>query len=40
MLSEWAESAASGKEMTYAESFRVITLESDEAWAKRNGTDQ
>jgi LmbE family N-acetylglucosaminyl deacetylase len=40
MLSEWAESAASGKEMAYAESFRVITLESDEAWEKRNGSDQ
>jgi LmbE family N-acetylglucosaminyl deacetylase len=30
MLREWAASAAKGKEMTYAESFRVITLVSDE----------
>lgn len=26
---------AAGKEMAYAEAFRVITLESDDAWAKR-----
>ncbi len=37
MLREWAVGAAKGKEMGFAESFRVITLESDEAWDKRNG---
>lgn len=37
MLREWASNAAKGKEMDYAEAFRVITLESDEEWAKRNG---
>jgi LmbE family N-acetylglucosaminyl deacetylase len=28
---------AAGKEMRYAEAFRVITLESDAAWEKRRG---
>lgn len=37
MLREWSRAAAKGKEMAYAESFRVITLESDENWAKLNG---
>ncbi|HRJ45283.1 MAG TPA: PIG-L family deacetylase [Caldilineaceae bacterium] len=37
MIREWSANAAKGKEMAYAESFRVITLESDEDWAKRNG---
>ena len=32
-----AAEIASGKEMTYAEQFRVITLESDEEWAKFKG---
>ncbi len=31
---EWAANSARGKEMLYAESYRVITLESDEAWEK------
>ncbi|MGB0385292.1 MAG: PIG-L deacetylase family protein [Ardenticatenaceae bacterium] len=35
MLKEWAANAAKGKEMAYAEGYRVITLESDEDWAKR-----
>ena len=35
MIREWAAGAGKGKEMAYAESFRVITLESDEEWAKR-----
>jgi len=35
MIREWSASAGKGKEMAYAESFRVITLESDEDWAKR-----
>ena len=34
MLREWSRDAAKGKEMQYAESFRVITLVSDEDWAK------
>ena len=34
MLREWSADAAKGKEMQYAESFRVITLVSDEDWAK------
>lgn len=37
MLREWSRAAAKGKEMAYAESFRVITLESDENWAKLDG---
>jgi len=35
MIREWSTAAGKGKEMAYAESFRVITLESDEDWAKR-----
>ncbi len=38
---EWAASSAKGKEMSYAETFKVITLENDETWeklkAKENG---
>ena len=34
MLREWSAEAAKGKEMQYAESFRVITLVSDDDWAK------
>jgi LmbE family N-acetylglucosaminyl deacetylase len=34
MLRQWSADAAKGKEMLYAESFRVITLVSDEDWAK------
>jgi LmbE family N-acetylglucosaminyl deacetylase len=37
MVREWAAMAAKGKEMTYAESFRVITLISDEDFAKMAG---
>jgi LmbE family N-acetylglucosaminyl deacetylase len=36
-IKEWASDRARGKEMAYAESFRVVTLESDEDWAKNNG---
>jgi LmbE family N-acetylglucosaminyl deacetylase len=32
MVREWAEETAKGKEMAYAEGFRVITLISDEDW--------
>ena len=38
MLREWAANAAKGKEMAYAEGYRVITLESDEDWEKRGGS--
>ena len=31
-IKEWASERAKGKEMEYAESFRVITLVSDEDW--------
>lgn len=34
MVREWAAEAAKGKEMAYAESFRVVTLVSDEDFAK------
>jgi len=37
MLKEWAAEAAKGKEMQYAEGFRVVTLVDDEAWAKSKG---
>jgi LmbE family N-acetylglucosaminyl deacetylase len=36
-IKEWAATRAKGKEMGYAESFRVITLVSDEDWEKRKG---
>lgn len=36
-IKEWAAERGNGKEMAYAEGFRVVTLEDDEAWAKRNG---
>lgn len=31
-IREWAAEVAAGKEMAYADAYRVITLESDEAW--------
>jgi len=31
-LREWAAQSGSGKEMAYAEGYRVVTLVSDEAW--------
>jgi LmbE family N-acetylglucosaminyl deacetylase len=36
-IKEWAATRARGKEMAYAESFRMITLVSDEDWEKRKG---
>jgi LmbE family N-acetylglucosaminyl deacetylase len=33
-IREWAASSAKGKEMAYAETYRVVTLETDEAWEK------
>lgn len=32
----WAAERGKGKEMAYAEGFRVVTLVSDEEWVKRN----
>lgn len=38
MVKQWSADAAKGKEMAYAESFRVVTLVNDEEWAKlQNG---
>jgi hypothetical protein len=34
MIKEWAAKSAKGKEMNYAESFRVVTLVDDESWKK------
>jgi len=34
MIKEWAANSAKGKEMDYAESFRVVTLVDDETWRK------
>jgi LmbE family N-acetylglucosaminyl deacetylase len=35
MIKEWASDTAKGKEMQYAEGFRVVTLEDDETWQKK-----
>jgi LmbE family N-acetylglucosaminyl deacetylase len=35
MVRGWAAELAKGKEMGYAESFRVITLVDDQAWEKK-----
>lgn len=34
MVREWAAESAKGKEMTYAEGYRVVTLVDDETWEK------
>jgi LmbE family N-acetylglucosaminyl deacetylase len=36
-IKEWASERAKGKEMAYAEGFKVVTLESDEDWEKKKG---
>jgi LmbE family N-acetylglucosaminyl deacetylase len=36
-IKEWAAERAQGKEMAYAEGFRVVTLVDDEDWKKTNG---
>jgi LmbE family N-acetylglucosaminyl deacetylase len=36
-LKEWAAERGRGKEMAYAEAFRVITLETDERWEQHRG---
>jgi LmbE family N-acetylglucosaminyl deacetylase len=35
-IRQWAGESAKGKEMQYAEGFRVVTLVDDETWNKRN----
>lgn len=37
MVREWAAEVAKGKEMLYAEGFRVVSLVSDEDWVKTKG---
>jgi len=37
LIKKWGSEAAKGKEMAYAEGFRVITLVSDEDWEKTRG---
>lgn len=37
MIKEWATDTAKGKEMLYAEGFRVVTLVDDETWEKKKG---
>jgi LmbE family N-acetylglucosaminyl deacetylase len=34
MIREWAADAGKGKEMAYAEGYRVVTLVDDETWGK------
>jgi LmbE family N-acetylglucosaminyl deacetylase len=36
-IKEWAAERGQGKEMAYAEGFRVVTLVTDEYWEKTNG---
>lgn len=36
-IKEWAAERAKGKEMAFAEGFRVVTLVSDEDWEKTKG---
>jgi LmbE family N-acetylglucosaminyl deacetylase len=36
MIKEWASDAAKGKEMQYAETFKVVTLVDDETWQKQH----
>ena len=37
MVKQWAADTGKGKEMAYAEAYRVITLVSDEDWEKSKG---
>jgi hypothetical protein len=34
MIRQWSREAGKGKEMEYAESYRVMTIVSDEDWEK------
>jgi LmbE family N-acetylglucosaminyl deacetylase len=38
MVRQWSKEAGKGKEMEYAESYRVMTIVSDEDWAKRSAS--
>jgi LmbE family N-acetylglucosaminyl deacetylase len=38
MIKEWAAEAAKGQEMSFAETFRVVTLIDDETWGKISKT--
>jgi len=40
MITRWASEAAHGKEMLYAEGYRVVTLVDDETWQKRKGRSE
>lgn len=40
MIKQWASDTAKGKEMQYAEGFKVVTLVDDEAWKKQNEAAQ
>jgi LmbE family N-acetylglucosaminyl deacetylase len=37
MVRTWSSASAKGKEMLYAEPYRVVTLVTDEDWEKRHG---
>jgi LmbE family N-acetylglucosaminyl deacetylase len=37
MITRWAAETAQGKEMPYAEGYRVVTLVDDETWEKTKG---
>jgi LmbE family N-acetylglucosaminyl deacetylase len=38
MIKEWASDTAKGKEMQYAEGFKVVTLVDDETWMKKKAS--
>ena len=38
LIREWASNSAVGKEMEYAEGFRVVTLVDDETWERKKTT--
>jgi LmbE family N-acetylglucosaminyl deacetylase len=40
MIREWASAIAKGKEMQYAEGFKVVTLVDDETWLKKHPINQ
>jgi LmbE family N-acetylglucosaminyl deacetylase len=35
-IKQWAHEVAKGKEMMYAESYRIVTLQDDETWARKD----
>jgi LmbE family N-acetylglucosaminyl deacetylase len=39
MIKKWASDTAKGKEMQYAEGYKVVTLVDDDTWAKRSNKD-